>query len=85
MFVKFACDCIGIPLPGGRAIIIKACDEGPESPRDSLSWMQRVMDERPSTPLSLDDEQELHRQLARRLNLADRFDETRLALGIPLS
>ena len=88
MFVQFDCGCIGIPLaePGvslnvkATAIIIRACDEERDTPRDSLSWAGRDMTGKAWEPLSEFKRNQFHDRLAERFARADRFDEVKRAL-----
>jgi hypothetical protein len=82
MFVKYDCGCIGIPMTDSEAIIISACDEDRDTPRESLSWATRSMPDKTYEPFDPRAETNLHARLAKRLNLADRFDTLRGALGI---
>lgn len=88
MFVRFECGCVGIHVLGGqtlhaRQIVVKPCDADRDEPDDALRWALREgVSRKPWTPLPADEETELHVQLARRLGLADRFDNVRMYLGI---
>jgi len=83
VFVQFDCGCIGISIDNGdRGIILSACDEDRDAPRDSLGWAVRDMEDHDCTPLSPDREADLHARLAVRLSLADRFDGIVTALGL---
>lgn len=88
MFVKYSCGCKGIPLDEDNAVILIACDDdGRDRPGDSLSWSLRNMTgadgQKEYEPLTREKQEELHTQIARQFFKADRFDDVRIALGIP--
>jgi hypothetical protein len=87
MFVRYSCGCIGIPLSDTRGVIVSACDEERDTPRDSLSWGVRLMLDtayigKTFTALPEREETALYTRLGQRLASADRYDIARRALGI---
>ena len=85
MFVTFECGCVGIEfgVDGSESIVLMACDEDRDRPRESLSWFTRNMRGKAVEPVSADIETRLYQRIASRFAKADRFDDVRRALGVP--
>jgi hypothetical protein len=82
MFVRYSCGCIGIPLDTAQGVVVSACDEERDAPRDSLSWGIRPMPDKTWELLPDREQTVLHARLGKRLARADRYDIARAALGI---
>lgn len=83
MFVIYTCGCVGLPIDGKSAIVVKACDEDRDASADSLSWFHRDVGDKTFMAVEPERARKLHQQLAVRLAMADRFEDVQRALGIP--